>query len=716
MSSRDFIKHLTINPAPVTGQVGDEYFNPTSNKLYKNLIVSGTTLSYQEIPVLVGGTLSITTGTSATSTTTGALTVTGGAGIGGSMYVGGNSYITGNLGVGTTAPAGKFEVAGDIISQSYVNGAGSFYFQAKKSRGTISTPTVVLSNDTLGGMIGGGYDGSSYQYSGAVQFSVDGAVSAGVVPMAIQLMTGATNSYTERMRITSSGGLSFGASGTAYGTSGQILQSNGNATPTWVSLSGVATGSATTSTQVNTVVQTASATYYPTFVNANNASATGMSVYTTSSFVINPATGYVGIGSTGSTVARKLEIVDGSAIQLRLTSSGSSYADFSANSSGNIVLSPSGTTVYINAAYLDTSAGTILLGSGGFAAGGDIIFRSAGAGGSTINPVFRIKDSTGALQDGLRFNNSWVNSTPGTLAATVTISSLGYNVAIISVSSTSNTMSVVSTTSSTSTTTGALQVAGGVGIGGNLYVGGDIVANKLTIQLTTVTTTLIQTDDVIQTLNTTQSNSTITGALQVAGGAGIGLDITVGGSIRVASVVTATTFVGNLTGTATTATNLAGGTAGQVPYQTAPGLTSFISTATTGNFLQANYVGAPTWTTTGSMYVANAVTSTNLRAGTAGQLHYQSAADTSGFVGPGTAGTVLVSNGTSAPAYQNTLTLAGTSASTSTTTGALQVAGGVGIGGSVYVGNRVGFVSTSNISTVYQVYNAVANSLDTVFG
>jgi hypothetical protein len=39
---------------------------------------------------------------------------------------------------------------------------------------------------------------------------------------------------TERMRITTSGGISFGATGTAYGSSGQLLQSNGNAAPTWV--------------------------------------------------------------------------------------------------------------------------------------------------------------------------------------------------------------------------------------------------------------------------------------------------------------------------------------------------------------------------------------------------------------------------------------------------------------------------------------------------
>jgi hypothetical protein len=37
----------------------------------------------------------------------------------------------------------------------------------------------------------------------------------------------------EKMRITSAGGISFGSTGTAYGTSGQVLTSAGNASPTW---------------------------------------------------------------------------------------------------------------------------------------------------------------------------------------------------------------------------------------------------------------------------------------------------------------------------------------------------------------------------------------------------------------------------------------------------------------------------------------------------
>jgi hypothetical protein len=41
------------------------------------------------------------------------------------------------------------------------------------------------------------------------------------------------------MRITSSGGISFGSTGTAYGTSGQVLISNGNTSPTWGSATSV---------------------------------------------------------------------------------------------------------------------------------------------------------------------------------------------------------------------------------------------------------------------------------------------------------------------------------------------------------------------------------------------------------------------------------------------------------------------------------------------
>ena len=83
-------------------------------------------------------------------------------------------------------------------------------------------------------------------------------------------------------------------------------------------------------------------------------------------------------------------------------------------------------------------------------------------------------------------------------------------------------------------------------------------------------------------------------------------------------VLTATSFTGagtGLTGTATslsiggnaatatsatiatTATNLAGGAASQIPYQTGAGATSFIGNGTSGQILQSNGAAVPTWVT-----------------------------------------------------------------------------------------------------------------------
>ena len=55
---------------------------------------------------------------------------------------------------------------------------------------------------------------------------------------------------TERMTITNNGGISFGSTGTAYGTSGQVLTSGGDASPTWTTPT---TGTVTGTGSVNQV-------------------------------------------------------------------------------------------------------------------------------------------------------------------------------------------------------------------------------------------------------------------------------------------------------------------------------------------------------------------------------------------------------------------------------------------------------------------------------
>ena len=60
-----------------------------------------------------------------------------------------------------------------------------------------------------------------------------------------------------------------------------------------------------------------------------------------------------------------------------------------------------------------------------------------------------------------------------------------------------------------------------------------------------------------------------------------------------------------------TATNLAGGGAGYVPYQTGSGATSFVAAGTSGQVLTSNGTGAPTWTTPTSYATVTDDTTTN---------------------------------------------------------------------------------------------------------
>ena len=62
---------------------------------------------------------------------------------------------------------------------------------------------------------------------------------------------------------------------------------------------------------------------------------------------------------------------------------------------------------------------------------------------------------------------------------------------------------------------------------------------------------------------------------------------------------------------ATTATNLAGGGAGYIPYQSGSGATSFVSAGTTGQVLTSNGTSAPTWATPTAYATVTDDTTTN---------------------------------------------------------------------------------------------------------
>ena len=115
-------------------------------------------------------------------------------------------------------------------------------------------------------------------------------------------------------------------------------------------------------------------------------------------------------------------------------------------------------------------------------------------------------------------------------------------------------------------------------------------------------------------------------------------------------------IVSGAVASATAATNVAGGSTGALPYQTGASASTFLSLGTSGYVLTAG-ASAPTYVAQSTLSVGSAstatsaTTATNLAGGIASQIPYQTGAGATSFVANGTTGQVLTSNGTSAPSW-----------------------------------------------------------------
>jgi uncharacterized protein DUF2793 len=142
----------------------------------------------------------------------------------------------GDIGVGITGPATKLHVSidgatpaavllssADEIVLSALNAAPGFagivagssssnrmVFKGVRARGTLPSPTAVQSGDETFSLLGAGYDGTNDKGTAAISFSIDAAVSTGVVPQQIVLQTGTTSRST-RVTIGSDGSVTVGS-------------------------------------------------------------------------------------------------------------------------------------------------------------------------------------------------------------------------------------------------------------------------------------------------------------------------------------------------------------------------------------------------------------------------------------------------------------------------------------------------------------------------
>ena len=201
---------------------------------------------------------------------------------------------------------------------------------------------------------------------------------------------------------------------------------------------------------------------------------------------------------------------------------------------------------------------------------------------------------------------------------------------------------VLQTLNSTSTNTGALQIYGGVGIGKDLYVGGDTHVRALYIDATT------------------ESTNVTTGALVVSGGVGIGKNLNVDGNENITGVlkVTNTTISIN----STTGSAIISGGVGIAKDLFVAGVANITNTG--GNQLTVAY-DATKYTT------FNTSSGGNLSITASGGQIYTSSLDTVYF--------------------QNTINSAGTDS------GSIQVAGGIGIAKNIYLGGNETVVGTMTI-------------------
>ena len=138
----------------------------------------------------------------------------------------------------------------------------------------------------------------------------------------------------------------------------------------------------------------------------------------------------------------------------------------------------------------------------------------------------------------------------------------------------------------------------------------------------------------------------------------LGTNVTTFLAPGVAGQVISNDGAGNLIWTnapaSTSTTNLAGGVAGSVPYQTGIGATAFVSPGTTGYVYSANGSASPAWVNPFTLSVGSA---SNLNNGVLGQIPYQTGVGTTDFISVGSAGQLLESTGSGAPTWSTALTI-----------------------------------------------------------
>jgi hypothetical protein len=592
--------------------------------------------------------------TASTSTATGTLVVTGGVGVSGNLNIGGNisanNLNTGGLNTTDLVVAGNLTVNGNTtILNTEVLQVEDHQIEI----GKVQTPTDTTAND--GGIVLKGATDKKLTWLDATDrwtsnqgFHVD-------------VNTASTSTTTGALLV--GGGLGVGGN---INAGGAVNKLNGN-TPSTTTTTGtlVVTGGVGVSGNINA---------------GGNLTVTGL---TTDSIWIGGAascegefTGYGGGAFLGTTASTS-------------TATGTLVVTGGVGVGGNINVGGTVNKLTGNTASTSTATGTLVV-TGGVGVSGNI---NAGGNASFSGTIYAssawldsINTDEGNITCGPIYCNSIyvANNTASTSTFTGTLVvnggvGIGGN---INVGGTVNRLT--GNTASTSTSTGTLVVTGGVGVSGNIYAGGSlnvvgsIVASDL-LAVPSIDSSYIFVDNGNITINGgNASTSTTTGALLVGGGAGIGGNINVGGTVN------------RLTGnTASTSTST-----GTLVVTGGVGISGNLNVGgsfSAGNLNANDMVVAGNLTVSGNTTILNTETvrveDHNIELGNV-TTPTDTTANGGGITLKGaTDKTLTWSSSTNAWTSNQDFRVTTNTASTSTSTGSLVVTGGVGIGGAIYAGS-----------------------------
>ena len=527
------------------------------------------------------------------------------------------------------------------------------------------------------------------------------------------------------------------AGNSVTGVSSSLSYNPGTGTLSATNLSGtLSTAAQTNITSVGTLTSlavgavTSSGTIIAATINAATIGNSG-AVLTGSTGTFTSWANVTGTATSTGTSTGALVVAGGAGIAGNLYVGGNISAS---NFLGNIFFGPTPTATYYTQAPLNltnslaggikTQLNLINTGGGAGAGAGIDFYTYTSVSGSTY-PEARI-----AVVDDGNYSGyiTFQTKIPGNTGANALAERLKIDSA--------GNLVISTTTTSTSTTTGALVVAGGAGIAGALYTG--------SVATATITATTINAATIGNTSANVVGIGTYLTALSAASISGTNSTANVGLYEQVQNYTTNQTFYPTFSNTSTSLANTTVGVNSSLTYNPATGAltaTSFtgtISTASQPNIttlagLTSFGTAGVTTTAQGNLSIAGnlVVTGNNISLGATTlsitdpiinintpqdltpltvpttsdiglKFHYYDTADSAGFAGRTVAdgyftywakgtdtanvfvGTQLGTFKGGAAWFNNTTAATGT---TSSTAGALYVAGGAGIAGNLYVGN-----------------------------